>query len=64
METFPNRSFLYHIEILSKTKCFFRKIINNNRKYRIHINTNSNCSTLDVLKSYYFARLLDKELCN
>ena len=37
-------------------------LFNNGRIYKIHINMHRKASNFDIMKSYYFARLLDKEL--
>ena len=36
--------------------------MNNNRKYKIHLNMNKNATNFDIMKAYYFARLLDLHL--
>jgi hypothetical protein len=35
---------------------------NNGRIYQIHLNMNKQASNFDIMKSYYFARLLDNNL--
>jgi len=37
-------------------------LFNNGRIYKIHINIQRKASNFDIMKSYYFARLLDEEL--
>ena len=39
-----------------------RRYLNNDRDYRIHLNLHKDANTEDILKSYYFARILDKAI--
>jgi len=39
-----------------------KNFLNNGRNYRIYVNMGINATNLDILKSYYFTRLLDLEL--
>ena len=37
----------------------FKRFINNDRSYVIHLNVMHDATSIDILDSYYFARLLD-----
>lgn len=37
-------------------------MINNSRSYVIHLNLEHGADNLDILESYYFARVLDREM--
>ena len=58
-----DRNFVYHVELLlPKYKRHFKKFINNDRIYQIHVNMSQRAHNIDVLKSYYLVRLIDNEL--
>lgn len=54
-----DRNFVYHVSLISLMKRRFKKIVNNGRIYQIHLNMNKNATNFDIMKAYYFARLLD-----
>jgi len=56
------RNFVYHIQLLPRSKRNFRQRVNNDRFYVIHINMHQGASNSDILKAYYFSRLLDKAM--
>ena len=58
----PERKFAYHIEFLPAYKRYFKRITNNSRPYIIHINLEHGCDNSDILESYYFARVLDRNM--
>ncbi|CDW83257.1 UNKNOWN [Stylonychia lemnae] len=58
-----DRKFIYHVEGLnSRFRTNFKGFFNNGRPYKIHINMKKEAENIDILKSYYFARLLDNQL--
>ena len=58
----PDRKFTYHVEILPWYRSIFKRLSNNDRPYVIHLNIQHDALNLDILESYYFARLLDFQL--
>ena len=58
----PERKFAYHIEFLPSHKRYWKRITNNSRPYIIHINLEHGCDNYDILESYYFARVLDRNM--
>ena len=54
-----DRNFVYHVKLISRTARKFKFFLNNDRIYKIHLNINKKASNFDILKSYYFAMLLD-----
>eukprot|EP00347_Sterkiella_histriomuscorum_P003816 403362828 len=58
-----DRNFVYYVEPLTSSfQLSMKKMLNNDRIYKIHLNLNKDASNSDILKSYYFARLLDNNL--
>lgn len=56
------RNFVYHVQMQSRVKRKFKKLLNNDRVYQVHLNMNKNATNFDIMKAYYFARLLDQQL--
>eukprot|EP00347_Sterkiella_histriomuscorum_P012381 403368796 len=59
-----DRNFVYHVKL---TNWYTRKLnffTNNGRKFEIHLNMSKNATNFDIMKAYYFARLLDEQLFN
>jgi hypothetical protein len=57
-----DRHFVYYVKLISPTARKFKWLSNNGRLYKIHINLHKKATNFDIMKSYYFARLLDIEL--
>ena len=53
---------MYHVKLLPKLQRRMSVLGNNSRNYQIHVNMSQRACNLDVLKSYYMARLIDNEL--
>jgi hypothetical protein len=55
----PDRRFTYHVEKLAPSKLQLLGKFRNSRPYTIHLNVIHNATSIDILDSYFFARLLD-----
>lgn len=58
----PERKFTYHVSFLSNNKQKLSMVMNNSRPYQIHLNLEKEMTPMEIIESYYFARVLDINL--